>query len=236
MRRPLPLAAVALAAVVLAAVALAAAGAAHAACPPAQPQVVLERFVPADCPGCWEVAPPNPAPDRRPFAIDWVVPAPPGRDAPLGAAALMEAAPRAAREGRIDANEALTRSHPLPAQSALKIEVEDGPAWNGYIGLAMTVRYASQRPLPKNLTGWLALIERIDAGSDGSPVDRQLVRVLVGPLGLDKLRTEAVEHLRAVRTPETGKAERLSSVGWVETGNGRIIAIGRSATRDCPVP
>jgi len=206
----------------------------HAACPPAQPQVLLERFIPADCAACWQVVPPNPAPERRAFVLDWIVPAPPGSDAPLAAAALPEATPRAAREGRLDANETSTRSHPLPATSALKVSIDDGPALNGYIGLQMKVRYGAARPLPHGLHGWLALVERIDAGSDETPVDRLLVRALAGPLSLGALARAPVDHLRAVRVPDTGKPERLTAVGWVETGNGRVIAIGRSATLDCP--
>ena len=209
----------------------------RAACLPEMPQVMLERFISADCARCWEVTPPNPAPNRAAIALDWIVPAPPGSDAALAAAALLEAAPRAAREGRIESNEALTRSHPLPASSALQIEVEDGPAWNGYIGLAMTVRYKATRPLPKGLSAWLALVERIDAGSDGTPVDRLLVRTVIGPLALDALaKREPAEHLRAVRLPETGKAERLASVGWVEAANGRVIALGHSMALHCPAP
>ena len=209
-------------------------GLAHAACPPAQPQVLLERFISADCAMCWQAEPPNPAPTRSAFVLDWIVPAPPGVEAPLAAAALLEAAPRAARDGRLDANEALTHSHPLPARSALVVEVADGPAWNGYIGLSMKVRYSATRPLPKNLSAWLALVEHIDAGNEGTSVDRVLVRSLIGPLALDALARQPVEHLRAVRVPESGKAERLATVGWVEANNGRVIALGRSSTSDCP--
>lgn len=212
-------------------------GLAQAACPPAQPQVLLERFISADCAACWSSVPPNPAPGRSALALDWIVPAPPGSAAPLAAAALMDATPRAALEGRLDANEVLTRSHPLPATSALKVEVEDGPAWSGYIGLALNVGYNATRPLPKQLSAWIALVERIDAGSEGTPVDRLLVRALVGPLGLDALaKREPVEHLRAVRVPETGRAERLHAVGWIETDKGRVIAVGRGSFKDCPVP
>jgi hypothetical protein len=213
----------------------ASAGLAQAGCPPLRPQVLLERFISADCVACWKAVPPNPSPGRTSVSLDWIVPAPPGAAAPLAAAALMEAAPRAARDGRLDANEALTHSHPLPAKSALQVEVEDGPAWNGYIGLALNVRNSSTRPLPKNLSAWIALVERIDAGTEDTPVDRLLVRSVVGPLGLEPLaKGEPVEHLRAVRVPDTGKPERLTAVGWVESSNGRVIALGHSVTRDCP--
>lgn len=211
------------------------AGAAVAACPPEKPQVLLERFISADCAACWQAAPPNPAPGKSALALDWIVPAPPGAAAPLAAAALLEAAPRAARDGRIDHNEVMARSHPLAARGALVVEVEDGPAWHGYIGLALTVRYTATRPLPKGLKAWVALVERIDAGNEGTPVDRLLVRSVVGPLALDALaQREPVEHLRAVRVPETGQAERLATVGWVEAANGRVIALGHGVTRGCP--
>ncbi len=207
-----------------------------AACPADKPQVLLERFISADCAQCWRATPPDPAPGKRAFALDWIVPAPPGMEAPMAVAALLEAAMRASREGRLDADEALTRSHPLPQPSALRVTIADGPAWNGYIALQLNVRYGAARPLPKPLSAWVALVERIDAGSDDTPVDRLLVRSLVGPLPLDGLaQRNAVEHLRAVRLPDSGRPERLLAVGWVVAGNGRVIALGRSATTDCPL-
>lgn len=208
---------------------------ASAACPPAQPQVLLERFVSADCAACWEAAPPNPAPGQRAFALDWVVPSARGDAAPLAAAAVSGSAARAARGGSLRSDEALTLSHPLPAASALLVGVEDGPAWNGYMGLRIAVGYNAKRPLPEGLSAWLALVERIEAGSEGTPVDRQLVRTLVGPLPLDGLAERPVEHLRAVRLPETGKVERLGVVGWVETDKGRVLSVARGAFKDCPV-
>ncbi len=103
------------------------------------------------------------------------------------------------------------------------------------MGLRIAVGYNAKRPLPKGLSAWLALVERIEAGSEGTPVDRQLVRTLVGPLPLDGLAERPVEHLRAVRLPETGKVERLGVVGWVETDKGRVLSVARGAFKDCPV-
>ena len=201
-------------------------------CPPDRPQLLLERFVSADCEACWAAVPPHPDPGRTAFALDWIVPG--AEQAPLAAAALDDSTARAARAGALRADEALTQGHPLPGRSALALEVRTGPGWNGYIGLQLTVRFTSLRPLPSGLSGWLALVERIPAGDEGTPVDRQLVRTVVGPLTLDGLARQPVRHLRSVRVPESGKAERLAAVGWVETDKGRVIAVGRSSTPDCP--
>jgi hypothetical protein len=178
--------------------------------------------------------PPDPTPDREALVLDWVVPAPPGVEAPLAPAALIEAAPRAARDGRLERDETLVQSHPLPARTSLALDIQDGPALNGYIALQMKVRYASKQPLPSGLSGWMALVERIPAGDDDSPVDRQLVRSVAGPLPLDALAREPVEHLRAVRVPDSGKPQRLASVGWVESAKGRVIAVGHGRIAGCP--
>jgi hypothetical protein len=115
-------------------------------CPPDRPQLLLERFVSADCAACWSALPPDPDPSRTAIALDWVVPG--AEQAPLAAAALDEATARAARAGALRADEALTQGHPLPGRSALALEVRTGPAWNGYIGLQLTARFTSLRPLP----------------------------------------------------------------------------------------
>lgn len=206
-------------------------------CHAPRPTLLAERFISADCERCWGIAPPLPegaATKTPPFVLDWIVPGARGEAAPLSVAALPEAAARVARAGRLRSDEALTQTTPLPAHGALEVEVQDGPAWNGYIGLRLVVRYGSGRPLPAGVAGWVALVERIPAGSEGTPVERQLVRTLVGPLVLAALPAEhAVEHLRAVRVPENAKPERLSVVGWVETPAGRVLAVGARRDPDC---
>jgi hypothetical protein len=195
------------------------------AAPCTAPQILVERFVSAQCTACWRAVPPLPAASAdAAFVLDWVVPAQP--DAPLGAMASPEASVRAARSGGVRDDEAMTQTTPLAARSALQLQVEDGPAWNGYIGVQLQVRATTSRPLPTGLAVYLALVERIAPGEDGSPVARQLVRAVVGPLPLDGLADGRVlRHLRALRVPETPKPERLSAVGWLETPAGRVLAI-----------
>lgn len=205
-------------------------------CVPAPPpRLLLERYVSADCAACWRVAPPvpgqPPAHGAPPFVLDWIVPG--AADAPLAARALADAAPRAARAGTPAADEALTQTTPLPARSALRLAVTDGPAVHGWIGLQFEARYASTRALPPGLAGWLALVERIDAGDGGSPVARRVVRAVAGPLALPGLAAgRTVNHLHAFRLPDGTPVERLGAVGWLETPAGRVLAVAeRDACR-----
>lgn len=192
---------------------------------------LTERFVSADCAGCWQSEPPAARHGGQPAAapahelvLDWIVPGGQGSDAPLAIAALPEAGSRAGRD-RPSADEPTVRHEPINARPGLQLTVEDGPAWNGYIGLRLVVESLSRRALPPGSVGWLALAEEIPAGEDGSPVDRRLVRALVGPLPLGSLAVgRPVEHLRAVRVPETPRPERLRAIGWVETDAGRPLA------------
>ena len=210
---------------------------AQADCQAPRPTLLVERYISAECEICWQSTPPLPsgvAGKGLPFALDWIVPSARGEAAPLSVAATPEAAVRVARAGALRSDEALTVTTPLPSRSELRVVVRDGPAWNGYIGLQLDASYASTRPLPAGLAGWLALIERIPAGSEGTPVERRLVRSLVGPLSLGTLASERqVRHLRAVRVPENAKPERLSVVGWLETPAGRVLAVGDRHDPDC---
>ena len=214
--------------------ALIAVSSARAEC--AAPRLLLERFISADCELCWRAIPPAPVPAQSgiPFALDWIVPAASDAQTPMSRRAVAEAGARAARAGSMRGDEVLTHSTPLPGRSALRLKVEDGPGWNGYIALKLEASYDSSRPLPQGLAGYLALVERIEAGDDGTPVARQLVRVVIGPLPLDGLaQGHKVDHLRATRLPETAKPERLAVVGWLETPAGRILTVATRAEAQC---
>ena len=199
----------------------------------AAPRLLLERFLSADCEACWKATPPTPAPAQSgiPFVLDWIVPSASAAKTPMSHAAVADAAARAARAGSLRGDEVLTQSTPLPARSALRLKVEDGPGWNGYVALKLEVSYDSSRPLPQGLAGYLALVERIGVGDDGSPVARQVVRTVIGPLPLEGLaQGRKVDHLRAARFPEAAKPERIATVGWLETAAGRVLAVASSRT------
>ena len=90
--------------------------------------------------------------------------------------------------------------------------VAGGPAWNGYVD----VQLAEDRraAVPAGALAYVALVERVPAGSEGSGVTRQLVCSAAGPLSLEELSTErTVRHFRAMRLPEGARPERLGSAG-----------------------
>lgn len=202
--------------------ALAGAAAAAPRCGAPAPEVFLERFVPADCEACWQRATPR---DRRArqLVLDWIVPA--GEGAPLAVAALPEAAQRAGTVSR----ETHWRSAALGRAGAPHVRIADGPGWNGYVGLRLVI--TRRGTVPADAVAYAALVERVPGGSENTPVDRQLVRAVVGPLGLGELATvPVVEHMNSVRLPDIERPDRLGSVAWIETANGQVIAAAQSCT------
>ncbi len=198
--------------------------AAPVACRQPAPRAVLERVFSAACDACWREA--GTAAPRGTLVLDWIAPA--ADDAPMAVAALPEALSRAAP--RIDAT--TERRSVLPRRPPVSVRVADGPAWNGYVGLQVTLTRTGTH-LPGSVA-YMALVERVPAGSEGTAIDRQLVRVLIGPLPLDELATlRTVRHLRSVRLPEGAQPERLASIAWLESADGRMLAAAQSAAAGC---
>ena len=180
----------------------------------------------ADCEACWQA---TGARDGRAstMVLDWIAPTAPG--APLAAGSVMEAT---ARAPALAATATLQRQASLSRIDAPRLRIADGPAWNGYVGVQLTVD--RRAALPAGAQAYVALVERVPAGSEGSGVTRQLVRAVAGPLSLEELpTTRRVRHCRAMRLPEGARPERLGSVGWVETAQGIVIAATQSAGANC---
>ena len=214
--------------------------AARNACPPAQ-AATLERLFSADCADCWsapttQVAPvatggskPGPATWR----FDWITPGTDG--APLTAGALPEAADRLARLGLAlpGASQTLQLTHTAaPPLTGLRIKASSGPAWQGYFGVQLTLQTSPSTALPAGSTAWLALVEQVNAGSDGTPVARSLLRSVAGPLPLSTLQAgEPLTHLRALRWPASAEPARLQARAWIEGPDGRLLAVAADACR-----
>jgi hypothetical protein len=102
------------------------------------------------------------------------------------------------------------------------LTVASGPAFNGYIGVQLDGRGR----WPAGTSAWIALVESVPSGTDGTPVPRQLVRTVAGPLEPAELRSgERWRVLRSMRWPETAKPERLHARAWLERADGRIVAM-----------
>jgi hypothetical protein len=216
---------------------LAVAGLARAACPAPAPTLMVERVLSAACAACWS-APPAWSPPPTALVLDWVVPA--SEDAALQPVALPEALSRWPEAGTGPAaDRAFATAHrvwPLAARrGAPRLVVQDGPAWNGYLGLSLRIT----RPDGAAGTDWsawqghVALVESVPAGDEGSATARQLVRGVVGPLTLAPLATQRqLTYLQAMRVPDRGQAGRWTTVGWLShRGEPRVAA--RAPAPDC---
>jgi hypothetical protein len=190
---------------------------------------VIERFISADCADCWSAPDVAPAPAGA-WLFDWIATTTAGLDAPLAAAALPDAQDRARRAGGPSPTgpQMLTVRSTTTRPAGLRLTVQSGPAWNGYFGLRLEARGR----VPAGSSAWLALVEVIPGGSEGSVAERQLVRTLAGPLPLDALRSRGqLSHLQALRWPDTAQPTRLQARGWVEASDGALLAI---ASDRCP--
>ncbi len=189
------------------------------------PAALLERFISADCATCWaDEATPKAA--RSALAIDWVLPGSRGEDAPLAAVASRDA---------LERQQALHRA-PSPtaeevrvgvARNGRRLRVAHGLAFNGYIGASIEFQSAGGGPW----SAWLLLVETLPVGTEGSPVERNLVR---NALHLEWHAGKAPRQFesRSMSIPEGSKSERLRVVGWVEDASGgRMVAAAQSRCR-----
>lgn len=198
---------------------------AQAAAPPCSaPREVIERLMSSDCEACWSGAADRRLP-RSTWVLDWIEPGASGADAPLAAGALPEAAAR--RQSLTIpplADDTREFRWPLAKRPAVHLTVGGGPAWNGYLGLQLQT---SGKP-PDGAEVYLALVEHIPAGSDGSPVARSLVRSVAGPLVLDADGRRSTQW-RALRIPEGAKPERLQGMAWWVDRDARLRGIALEA-------
>ncbi len=192
-----------------------------------RPAALLERFINADCEACWSDSH-SPRPGAGELALDWIVPGARGDDAPLSAAATRDALARL---------QALRRSVPAQSDSARqrvgrgarKLRVAHGLPFNGYIGTSIELKPGSGGPWQ----AWLLLVETIPAGTDGTPVARNLVRNALQPAWapsttLSKQELQRLFESRPMSIPEGANPARLRVVGWVEDARGRIRAIAQT--------
>jgi hypothetical protein len=186
-----------------------------------------ERFINADCAGCW-TAPDTPAARPGELSLDWVLPGNQGDDAPLSAVARRDGLerlqalglPLPAGQSQRDARVALAQRW--------RLRVAHGIAFNGYLGVSIEFKHSGAVPPAKDLplTGWLALVETLPAGTEGSPLERQLVRGLF-KTDWDRRQPGAVLS-RSMAVSEGVNPERLSLVGWLENARGGLLTAVQS--------
>jgi hypothetical protein len=192
-----------------------------------RPVGLLERFISADCETCWTDAA-APRPRRGELALDWIVPGSKGDDAPLSAAASRDSLGRVEALGR-SAPAGGETVHRRAAPTGHTLRVAHGLAFNGYVGASIEFKPGRGGPW----RAWLLLVETLPAGTEGSPVARNLVRNVLQPawdaaVPLPKAQQRRLFESRPMSIPEGADPKRLRVVGWVEDARGHIRAIAQS--------
>ena len=214
---------------------------------------VYERFINADCATCWGQAAAHP-PGPSALVLDWVVPGSAGDDAPLSAVASTDAQTRLGTLQRLvpmgsDTHIAAVVAGGARASRPARLRVAHGLPFNDYLGtlIAFTPAAAthgrapssSSPSLPSSSGPWnfyLLLVESVPAGSEGTPVDRHLVRnVFTGTWGQEapgrKRVQRAWQEARPARIPDGARVDRLRMVGWVQDAQGNVVAATQSDCR-----
>jgi hypothetical protein len=201
-----------------------------------RPLALVERFISADCESCWG-DPATPAVKPREVALDWIVPGARGEEAPLSAAATRDGLARlAALQRAVPAGADVARGKLVAAARSLR--VAQGPPLAGYLGASIELKPAGAAPW----RAWLVLVETIPAGTEGTPVPRNLVRNMLQPAwdgrsALSKSEQMRLFESRPMSIPAGANVERLRVVGWVEDARGHIRAIAQSrCAPDTPTP
>jgi hypothetical protein len=187
------------------------------------PAALLERFINADCEGCWTDLR-TAQPGRGEVPLDWIVPGSRGDDAPLSAAARREGLDRLQALGReVPRNDAARRA-PREGQP-VTVRVARGLPFNGYIGASIELKDGGPGPW----RAWLVLVEELPPGAERTPVARNLVRNVL-ELSWDgrKSRGERLLETRPMNIPDGAHPDRLRVVGFVQDTRGRIRGIAQS--------
>ena len=203
-----------------------------------RPVQLMERFISADCESCWR-DPATPVSQNIYAVLDWVIPGRKGDDAPLSAVASRDALTRLDAMGKTAPAASLTTTLPVRALQRTTLRVAHGIALSGYIGASIALSPAPVAPKAQRWTAWLALVETIPQGAEGTPVERNLVRNLLQTnwkIGesLSKNEQNRLFDSRSISVAAGVNADRLRVIGWVEDANGRIINAAQSLCAPAP--
>ena len=195
----------------------------------------MERFTNADCAECWR----DPATSRAGpgvTVLDWILPGAQGDNAPLSAVASRDGVLRLEALGEPVPDSYNLKIRPVIADAAWKrsvLRVARGLAFSGYIGASTELKPIPAKAKVARVTAWLALVETLPAGLEGSSVERNLVRnVFTSSWNLHKtLSKSEQDHLfdqRSMSVVEGVGIKRLMVIGWLEDAKGTILAAAQS--------
>jgi|CXWL01.1.fsa_nt_gi hypothetical protein len=196
---------------------------------------LAERFISADCVECWS-APQTELSQAGTLVLDWIVPTAHGDAAPLSAAASHDALVRLRALGKAAPTHALITHQTVALRRGPPLRVAQGLAIADYLGASIEVTRTRQRSAGQAWSIWLALVETIPAGVEGTPVTRNLVRNLFQPAwGIDsqlsKQKRSKFYELRPMRFAEGALPDRLRLIGWVQDATGQVLAAAQTVCR-----
>lgn len=196
------------------------------------PLTLNERFISADCETCWS-SPATAKPAPGTLTLDWIVPSARGDDAPLSAAATRDALMRLATLGRAVPTSADTVGKSIQGGPGSTLRVAHGVALGGYIGASIEFKSSLAPADMESINAWLVLVETIAAGTDGTLVERNLIRNVLQPPWslrnqLSKEEQKIYHETRPLSIPPGTTPERLRVVGWVENAQGQVLSAAQS--------
>lgn len=200
-----------------------------------KPVRLMERFTNADCADCWR-DPATAKPARGTVVLDWVLPGAQGDDAPLSGVASVDALNRLTALGQSAPLTSSTTTVPITPDTGLRrstLRVARGLALSGYIGASIALKPVPTQGKASVVTAWLALVETLPAGLEGSPVVRNLVRNVFQstwrmPVQLSKTEQNHLFDQRSMSVAEGLNPERLQVIGWLTDERGRVLAAAQS--------
>jgi len=197
-----------------------------------RPVQLMERFINADCSSCWS-DPATPQAGAGQMALDWVVPGRAGDDAPLSAVASRDAEARLQALGRPAPTQASSQTQPVRRLKGATLRVAHGLPLNDYLGASIELKPIPAAARKQRWTAWLALVETLPAGTEGSPVERNMVRNLLqttwdGHKQLPKAEQNRFFDARSMNIAPGATPSRLRVMGWVENEQGQVMAAAQS--------
>ena len=207
-----------------------------------RPVQLLERFINADCDSCWQ-DPATPKANAGQVVLDWVVPndvGGKGEDAPLSAVASRDGLNRLQALGKSLPAQTLASSLTIKTRKGATLRVAHGLPLSGYMGTSIEFKAGPTTANAQPVTAWLVLVETLPEGTEGSPVERYLVRnsIQIGlqpnKLGRKQLlNKERFFESRAMSIASGVNPERLRVIGWIEDQAGQVVVAAQSR---CQVP
>ena len=196
-----------------------------------RPVRLTERFLNADCSECW-TDPATPRPGPKEIALDWIIPGSQGDDAPLSAVATRDALTRLKALQSSVPLTALNTRHTVKGIRGATLRVAHGLPVSDYLGTSIELKPVSLAARQR-LTAWLALVETLPAGTENSPVERNLVRNMLsrtwdGREQLSKEEQKRFFEIRSMNMAPAAHPQRLRVIGWVEDEKGQVLTAAQS--------